>query len=196
MTKTAQAQNLQRVMVFIDHSNVIHSIIKLRRSNPNQWVRWYDPLKLAKHLVGGRTFSGLYFFCTPPPAYLLTLTDIDRQKHNKQLGYYSAIYKLSDVNVKYGRTAGNKDDVHEKNLDTQLTSELQKCAYENKFDTAIVIANDGDYESGIATVKSLKKKIELAYFKGMCSMKTRMLCDVPRRLRPSYFERLIFTFQK
>lgn len=182
-----------RVSVFIDHSNVIHSIIKLRKSNPI-WARWYDPLKLAQHLAGKRKISQVYFYCAPPPSYLLTLTEIDKQKHHKQTAYYQAIEKLSNVTVMYARTVGKKDEVHEKNLDTQLTSGLQKYAYENSYDRAIVIANDGDYESPIKNVKSLGKKIELAYFRNECSMNTRMLCDVPRRLRPSFFERLEFTY--
>ncbi len=183
-----------RVAVFIDHSNVLHRIIELRLNNPDQWARWYDPLKLAQHLAGNRTLAGVYFYCAPPPPYLLKLTEVDKKKHNKQLAYYAAIEALPGITVKYARTIGEKDDVHEKNLDTQLTSGLQKYAYDNVYDTAIVVANDGDYESGIDTIKQLNKKIELAYFKGKCSMNTRQLCDVPRRLRPVHFERLTFTY--
>lgn len=60
----------------------------------------------------------------------------------------------------------------------------------NKYDTAIIIANDGDYKSAVENTKVFGKKIELVFFKGSCSMNLRQVCDVPRRARKSYFEKL------
>lgn len=182
---------IKRVAIFIDHSNVLHQIIELRKIDKS-WSRWYDPLFLSKKLVGNRILVGVYFYCAPPPSYLLKGTRIDKKKYWKQISYYEAIKKLSSVTLKLARTVGNKKNVHEKNLDTQLSVAMPSLAIKNKYDTAILVANDGDYTDTIKETKNLGKKVELAYFKNRCSMGIRNICNIPRRLRISYFNELIF----
>ncbi|GAG74893.1 unnamed protein product, partial [marine sediment metagenome] len=51
MVKLIKSQKtFKRVVVFIDHSNVLHGLIKLRKSDLN-WSRWYNPFFLAQKLV-------------------------------------------------------------------------------------------------------------------------------------------------
>ncbi|MBI2099297.1 NYN domain-containing protein [Candidatus Uhrbacteria bacterium] len=180
-----------RVAVFIDNSNVYKYLNGLRKIN-KIWVCLYDPLKLAKKLAGNRTLVAVYFYCTPPPSQMLLTTD-GKEKYSIQTKYYTEIQKLPGIEVKFGNLQGAGGELKEKNLDTQLTANMISLAAQNMFDTAILVSNDRDYVSAIEPTKNLfNKKIELVYFKGFVSASLWQLADVPRKARPSFFEKLQF----
>jgi len=179
-----------RVMVFIDNSNVYKCIAGLRKID-RKWICLYNPLKLAQKLTGDRNLVGTYFYCTPPPSYML-LTSEGKDKHAKQTKFYQTIQRLSGIEVKFGNLQGIGAELNEKNLDTQLTADMVVSAAQNKFDTAILVSSDGDYVSAVKPTKEIfGKKIEVIYFKGHISTQLWQLADVPRKARPSFFERLI-----
>lgn len=189
---TAPKKVPQRVMVFIDHSNVLHNLIDVRKID-HLWEKWYDPKKLADKLAGNRELIGVYFYCAPPPPYLLQEGKRGEDMYWTQISYYEEIKKLDLTELKYAHLTGVKGDLHEKNLDTQLNTDLLLLAMENKFDTAIIVSNDGDYEAAAGGAKKLGRKIELLYFKGKVSWNLRRIADVSRRARRSFFEKLSFT---
>lgn len=195
MQLTQKTVNPQRVMVFIDHSNVIHSLIDIIKRIDPLWVKWYDPKKLSEKLIGNRKLVGVYFYCAPPPPYLLQEGKKGEDKYWAQMSYYEEVSKLDLVTLKYAYLTGVKGDMHEKNLDTQLTADLLILAAENKYDTAIVISNDGDFESVIKGAKQLGRKVEVLYFKGMVSWNLRKVADVSRKARRSFFELLSFAIK-
>ena len=180
-----------RVAVFIDNSNVYKYISELRRTD-TKWVCLYNPLKLAQKLVGERTLVAVYFYCTPPPSQMLITLD-GKRKYSRQTKYYTEIQKLPEVEVRFGNLQGAGGELKEKNLDTQLTADMVSLAAQNMFDVAILVSNDRDYVSALEPTKNIfGKKIELLYFKGFISNSLRRLADVPRKARPSFFERLYF----
>ena len=61
-----------------------------------------------------------------------------------------------------------------------------------QYDTAILVANDGDYLSAITNAKKLGKRVELLFFRGYLSGALKKSCDLTRRARKSFFELLIF----
>lgn len=183
--------NPTRIAVFIDNSNVYKYLNELRKTD-KKWICLYDPLKLAKKLAGDRTLVAIYFYCTPPPSQMLS-TPEGKEKYSIQTKYYSEIQKLSGVEVRFGNLQGAGGELKEKNLDTQLTANMISLAAQNMFDTAILVSNDRDYVSAIEPTKNIfGKKIELLYFKGSISNSLWRLADVPRKARPSFFERLVF----
>ena len=187
----ANINNPKRVAVFIDHSNVTHLLSDMRKIDP-LWVKWYDPRKLAVKLVGNRVLMGIYFYCSPAPSYLLQEGEKGERQYWKQMSYYEKVKKLPDLELKYARLSGAKGDLHEKNLDTQLNTDLLLLATANKYDTAILVANDGDYVSAVEGAKQLGRKVELVYFKHSISWHLKRICDVARRVRRAYFEELKF----
>jgi len=74
--------------------------------------------------------------------------------------------------------------------DTQLATDMVTLAALDKYDVAIIISNDGDYKSAVENTKKFNKKIEVVFFKGSLSMLLKEKCDLTRRARRSYFERL------
>ena len=115
---SVDVSSAKRVAVFIDHSNVYHLLCDMRKID-RLWVKWYNPRSLADKLVGNRSLAGVYFYCAPPPPYLLQEGKKREKQYWKQISYYEEIKKLPDTELKYGRLTGVKGDMHEKNLDTQ-----------------------------------------------------------------------------
>ncbi len=182
-----------KIAVFIDNSNVFRSLHDLKISDPS-WVCFYNPLTLAQKLAGNRELVHVSFYCVKPPSYLLEEGEKGIKKHSTTLQYYAAIEKLSPLlQVKYGDLRGSKGNLQEKNVDTQLATDMVTMAALGKFDTAILISNDGDYVSAVKNVKeSFLKKVEVLFLMNRLSMALRQVCDITRRARRSHFEKLNF----
>ena len=180
-----------RVAVFIDNSNVFKNIRKLKSAD-NQWETFYDPYKFAEKIAGDRELVSVNFYCVRPPVYLLNEDEAHRKKYILTERYYSAIEKLQKTEVKYGDLRGVKGELIEKNVDTQLATDVVALAALNKFDVAIIISNDGDFVSAIENIKKFGKKTEVVFFKGSLSMNLKRVSDITRRARRSYFEKLDF----
>lgn len=182
--------NQDRVAIFIDNSNIFHNLYDLRKIDLN-WVCLYDPIWLAQRLAGNRKIVYIGFYCTRPPSYLLDDGGYNEERHKKTMQYYSAIEKLPGVSIKFGYLKGHKGDLQEKNLDTQIATDLISMAALNHYDVAIIVSNDGDYVSAAENARTnFKKRIESGFFKGNSSMNLRKVCDLSRRLRRSYFKKL------
>lgn len=193
MESSNSPTNPNKVAVFIDNSNVFRNLLDLRTIDPS-WVSFYDPLILAQKLAGNRELVYVGFYCVRPPAYLLEEGERGIKKHSTTLQYYSAIEKLSPLlQVKYGDLRGSKGNLQEKNVDTQIATDMVTMAALGKFDTAILISNDGDYVSAVKNVKeSFLKKVEVLFLMNRLSMALRQVCDITRRARRSHFERMKF----
>jgi len=181
--------NQCRVAVFIDNSNVFHYILDIRKIDKS-WISLYDPLVLAQKLTGNRKLVYVGFYCVRPPSYLLDGTLEERGKYNLTQKYYGAIEKLPDISIKFGDLKGTKGQLQEKNLDTQLATDMVTMAALDKYDVAILVSNDGDYKSAIENTKIFKKKIENLFFRGSLSMAIDGRCDIKRRARRSFFVKL------
>ncbi len=183
--------NAMRICVYIDNSNVFKNIREIRRvTNDLAWVQLYDPLKLAQSIVGARQLEKVYFYCVPPPTWLLNEGEESKKKHATAMKYYAAISKLEKVEIKYGYLQGDKKDPHEKNVDTQISSDMVAHAALGYYDTAILVSNDGDYMSALENVKKLGKRVEILFFRGYCSGSLKKSSDLTRRARRAYFKQL------
>src|SRR3989344_5447894 len=182
--------NPERVIVFIDNTNIYKCLKDLRATNPIWNTSLYNPLTLAKKLTGNRTLVTVRFYCTPPPPFMLD-QPASKKNYSIQTRYYTELQKLPGVEVKFGDLQLSGEKPKEKNLDTQLTADMLTMAARNKFDTAILVSNDGDYKSAVEPTKNeFGKRIEVAYFNKRISSNLLQLADLRRRLRPIFFEQL------
>lgn len=180
-----------KVAVFIDNSNVFKSISRIKKSGDASWPSLYDPLFLSQKLAGNnRELVSVNFYCTLPPISMLQEGENMAKKHNISKKYYSVIEKMPLVEVKYGELVGPRKELKEKNLDTQLTADIIVGAALGKYDTVIIVSNDGDYVSAVEAVKQFGIKIEVVFFKDGLSMALRRACDLTRRVRKSHFRLL------
>lgn len=185
-----KSTNPKRVAVFIDNSNVFHNIYKIKKIDKN-WSTLYNPLLLARKLAGNRDLVYVGFYCVRPPAYFLNGSTEEKYKYNLTQKYYGEIEKLDSIlDVKYGYLKGGRDSLHEKNIDTQLTADMVGMAALDKYDVAILVANDGDYKSAVEWTKKFDKKIENLFFKGSLSGAIDGECDIKRKARRSFFIKL------
>lgn len=182
---------MHRVSVYIDNSNVFKHIKSIRQNGDTSWTQLYNPLRLAEKLAGNRELVSVYFYCVPPPAWLLSEGEESKRKHAMASRYYSAVEKLPKIELKYGYLQGDKSDPHEKNVDTQISSDMVVHAALGQYDTAILVSNDGDYLSAITNTKKLGKRVELLFFSGYMSGALRKSCDLTRRARKVFFEPMI-----
>lgn len=181
---------MEKVSVFIDHTNVHYRLKENRKVDP-QWPVFYNPLILGQKLVGSkRILVDVNFFCTPPPPHLLKGNEKDVSDYKNQMAFYSSVEKLLGVNVFYGKLTGSPNKLQEKDLDTQMSVQILNNAFTQSYDTVVIVANDGDYVSAVKIVKTYGKKVELVYFKGKCSMSLRSLADLSRRARRSFFQEM------
>ena len=180
---------MNRVAVFIDNSNVFKTIQTLCRADP-LWIKMYDPLALGNVLAGARQLVKVNFYCVPPPAWLLNEGEDSKKRHSAASRYYAKIGQMQNVEVKYGYLQGGKSNPLEKNIDTQISSDMVASAALGEFDTAILVSSDGDYQSAVTNVKKLGKRIEILFFRGFHSHALTQMCDLSRKARRSHFVQL------
>jgi uncharacterized LabA/DUF88 family protein len=146
----------ERVAIFIDGSNLYHSL-------RNSKVKEIDFQKLIKFLVKERLLIGVFYYNAP-----LDIS-IDENKYWEMQRFFEMLRKLPGFNVilcrrkKYTKEDGTLgfemkgDDVH-------LAIDMVSGAYENLYDTAIIVSGDEDFVPLIKKLQKLRKRVENAYF--------------------------------
>jgi len=155
----------ERVMMFIDGSNMYHAIRAYSRKNK----RYYkiDYVKLRDVLLQNRHLIRAYFFCSYDPKA-------------KPVKFYDYLTSNGfEVVAKPLRTRqiGEKSSRTEKGVDVALAVKMLSLAYENAYDTAILVSGDSDYVEAVSLVKDKGKRVEIAAFRGTINREFRQLAD-------------------
>jgi uncharacterized LabA/DUF88 family protein len=151
---------IERVIVFVDGNNLYHSL------KENGWRTWTDIGLLAERLVGNRTLVHIYYYNAPPPggkphtekgnAYL------SRVKRTPNLTFRSSWLQPTEKADEYGVYQSYR----EKGCDTAIATDVVSLAANDEYDTAIIVASDGDYAPAAKTLHSYGKSVEVVYFLG------------------------------
>jgi uncharacterized LabA/DUF88 family protein len=169
----------KRVAVFIDGSNLHHRLVQCG------WPAEVDISGFANKLVGGRRLVKVYYYNVPPPR---THKKAQRQAQDR---YYARIRSQSDVLFRLGylqeKKIRGKSVFEEKEVDVQLTVDMLSGAYQNRYDTAILVSSDGDFAPAVMEVQRRNKRVEYVYFPvGTRSSRLNQVCDVSRECRASW----------
>lgn len=161
----------ERVAIFIDGSNLYHSLDGVK----------IDFEKLIKELAKDRILTNAYYYITP-----LDLSS-NEEKYWKHQKFLAELGKISGFKVVLCtlRKHENKDGTfgfEVKGDDVYLANDLLVGAYENLYDTAILVSGDEDFVPVINTLRRLNKKTENAFFMKTSSKKLRKLCNVATNL--------------
>ena len=125
----------ERVMVFIDGSNLYHVLDQ----NCSRHDVQFD--KLAKKLANGRNLRRIYYYNIRQ--------DTDRNDGRvDQDRFLHSLYDTPYVEVRLGIGKQRRDQVVEKGVDVMLATDLVVRAYQDQYDTAILVSGDGDFLSG------------------------------------------------
>ncbi|MHB8335805.1 MAG: NYN domain-containing protein [Ignavibacteriaceae bacterium] len=154
----------ERVIAYIDGFNLYFGL------KSKGWKRYYwlnqklmiqNLLKSDQELVFTKYFSSRVSF---PP-----------DKVKRQGDYLEALMTLSDFQIYYGKYQMNKQACrrcgniqyvpNEKMTDVNIAVEILKDAYQDKFDTALLISADSDLSAPVKAIKELfpVKKIIIAF---------------------------------
>jgi uncharacterized LabA/DUF88 family protein len=159
----------ERVSVFIDGSNLYHSLKNLGRSD-------IDFKKLIDELVRDRFLVNVFYYIAP---HDIKYNEEKYWKHQKFLDKLSKISKFNVVLCTMRKYRKNDGDFgfRVKGDDVYLANDLLVGAYEDFYDTAILVSGDEDFVPVVKTVQKLNKKVEDVYFSSSSSKKLRKTCN-------------------
>ena len=154
----------ERIMVFVDGSNVYH-IVKTLLPDKKQFDFNFE--KMLNYIIGKRKLVRFYYYNAP----------LDRKKNEesymKQQRFFDKIRKMQKCNFVLCRMQKRKIDgktIYEvKEDDIRLAVDMVKLAYNNAYDTAVLISSDGDFVPAIQAVKEIGKNVENIGFENRVS---------------------------
>ncbi|MEM0135530.1 MAG: NYN domain-containing protein, partial [Thermoplasmatales archaeon] len=159
---------LERVIIFIDGSNVFRSIQNYNHDNGKSFR--IDYLKLAESICNGRNLIRSYYYGSEDvpsseahSGFLNKLRSSGFEVVSKPLKVYVGI---DGVQTKF-----------EKGIDVSLATDFISLAWENAFDTAVIVSGDSDYFDAIKRVKQKGKKVEIASFRNSMAGDMKTLGD-------------------
>lgn len=170
-------KNRNRLAIFIDGSNLYHSIKDTFGLHDNE----IDFRKLIEILRKGRLLIGIYYYNAPLDR------SYNQETYRKQQRFFSELRKIPGFHVvlcrmRKIRKEGGKFEYSVKGDDIYLATDLISLAYEDAYDVAIVVSGDGDFVPAIQKVQKLGKKVENAFFNISSSSFLKQVCNNSVRL--------------
>ena len=183
----------ERVAIFIDGSNFYHGL-KICIGNTK-----VDFSKFSQLLCGSRELVRAYYYNAPVNQQAFPDIYKDQQKFFDSLKtvpyFVLKLGRLEKRTVKVDKENLMKtfgDDVAklilekwgevittyvEKGVDIDLAADMLRLAYNNAYDTAIIVTGDGDFVSAVNGVKDMGKHVENANFSDGKGYHIRTACD-------------------
>ena len=160
--------NKERVMIFIDGSNLYYSQKELKKGKINL-QKLVSSLTKEKLLISTNYYNASLDI------------SIDSSKYWEQQKFFDKLRKIPDFNVVLCRMRKHKKDgkfsFDVKGDDVYLAVDLVSGAYENLYDTAIIISGDEDFVPAIQKAQKLNKKVINAFFKSTSSNYLNNICN-------------------
>jgi len=167
MSGAVSKQNLERVIVFIDGSNLYHGLKGALGHARIDFGRFADEL-----CSPSRRLLHIYYYNVP-----LRQAD-DPIGYAGQQRFFSSLRKVPHLTIELGRLVDrerNEKCPHcakaytvayqaEKGVDVKLAVDMLAMAFDNQYDTAILVSNDGDFAPAVAEVRRLHKAVQNADF--------------------------------
>ena len=156
----------ERVAIFIDGSNLYHSLDGAK----------IDFEKLIKELSKNKILTNAFYYIT---SLDISSNEEKYWKHQKFLAELGKIpgFKVVLCTLRKSKDKQGKFNFEVKGDDVYLANDLLVGAYENLYDTAILVSGDEDFVPVINTLRRLGKRTENAFFMKTSSKKLRKLCD-------------------
>ncbi len=172
--QTQDGYHSNRVSVYIDGANFLYGIKSI---NERYTDFKFDFESYIKKIVGQRYLVSVYYYNAS------LKQQINPESFRKQQQFFARLVKIHRFNVilckRQRRT--NKDGKEFftiKGDDIHLAIDMLRDAYENKYDTSILISGDGDFAPLVRQVKMLGKMVENYHFEGNISLDLLKECDM------------------
>ena len=168
----------RRVMIFIDGSNLYHVL------KQNTDKRDLDYKKFSQKLCGDRELIRTYY-------YNIRQESPDNPKlAESQDRFLNALYETDYLEVKLGIWKQRGHTMVEKGVDVMIAADLISHAYEDHYDTAILVSGDADFYPALQIVKDTGKQVEVAAFDSNLSSEAAKFSDLITKFNKQYFDDL------
>ena len=165
---------MERIMMFVDGSNFYHGLKGLGLDN-------FKPLgnfnfrKLGIALCNGRKLIEVKYYNAPLDS------DADPERYKTQQRFFEKIRNTPDVKlilVRMQKRKNNDKIVYVvKGDDIHIAVDMVVHAFNDAYDTAILVSGDGDFVPAVLAAQAKGKRVEQAYFKQGHSYYLRQTCN-------------------
>ena len=137
---------MERIIIFIDNSNIFKGFQKYNIK--------VDYEKLKNTITGKRKLQNIFL-------YEGVVYPISPEKKR----WYDDLNSKSGYIIKTSFDKIALNETIEKKIDIQIAIDMLSLAYENAYDTALLISGDGDFVPVVKKVKELGKNAEVWAFR-------------------------------
>ena len=157
----------ERVAIFIDAGNMFHgsNYLKVKIN----YKKLINLLKRDRWLLRGYFYTGV-------PTPNLNIPYEYREQWKKQQNFLNELQNTG-IKVKTMPLKKTPEGFIEKGVDILLATDMIVLAYNNAYDTAILVSGDSDYIPVVEMIQQLGKRVENATFKRTSSYELRKVCD-------------------
>lgn len=158
---------MERIIAYIDGFNLYFG---LKNKGYHRYY-WLNVQKLAQKLLKGSQILAYTKYFTSR----VSSSKKDPLKSKRQASYLEAIETLNDCRIYYGHYLSKEVICHncnyswqtyeEKMTDVNMAVEMMTDAFQNHFDTALILSGDSDLTGPVKTVRNLfpGKKVIIAF---------------------------------
>lgn len=159
----------ERVMVFIDGSNLYHSLKNFFKRTD------LDIGKLANKLLERRRLVRIYYYNAK-----VGLKE-EPERYRDQQKFFTNVNAIPYSELRLGRLVyfnWPNSPPYEKGVDIQLATDMITHSFKGNYDVAVLVAGDNDYVGALQSVKDNGKHVEVALFgKEQTSRQLRVVAD-------------------
>lgn len=138
--------SMERIMIFIDNSNIFKGFRKYKVK--------IDYEKLKQTITAQRSLEGILLY-----------EGIFYPISNAKKKWYNDLRNNSGYEIVTSFDKRVEGNAIEKKIDVKLAIDVVSYAYEDKYDTAVLVSGDGDFVPVLEKIKSLGKNVEVWAFK-------------------------------
>lgn len=168
----------QRAAVFIDGSNLYHSL----QENCGRFD--LDFGAFAAKLCKGRSLFRAYYY------NVLRDPDKNPQAFQDQQKFLTVLYSTPYLEVRLGTSKPRGETAVEKGIDIMLATDLLRLAWNDHYDVAVLVSGDGDFAYALKAVKDMGKYVEVAAFASNLSWELVQAADDRQSFTPEFFSDL------
>ena len=156
---------MKRIAIFIDGSNLYHSLVDLLGHAK------LDYGKFVQKLSQGHEVYRTYY-------YNIQLNQqADPDAYRSQQRFHSYLRNLPFFELRLGVLRRRGTGWVEKGVDVKVAVDMIGMAYRDQYDVAMLVSGDGDYVECVRAVKDAGKHVMNAYFASSQSDALRDVCD-------------------
>ena len=176
-------QKKERVLIIVDGNNFYHRLKELRIRR----LLSFDYGKFAGFLAGKRDIHSRRY-------YIGAIREEYGNDKSKELmrGQQRLVGKMQKAKweIQFGHML-KTDGYHEKGVDVLMAVDLLVGAYEDQYDTAILVSSDTDLIPALVKVRAMKKNVEYVGFSHKPSLGLITNSDIRRLLTPDDLEQFL-----